>query len=154
MLITVKRISFEDCYQSENSAKTYLPGDTRSDSNVSEPTGTSTASIGPFLPKGSRPCLKPVPIVKDDGQWNEERRVEDESSIAHYERLDRQFQDYFVGPVPKDFYREFLPETASPMPRFRPSLVGALAQFNPTGEEQLLCRTLVSVVDIFVYDVC
>ena len=137
MLITVKRTSLEDLCQSENSAKLALPHP--HPKSYVDPSGvsTSTTSTSPLLPTCSRPSLKPIPIANDCG-------IEGSPSIAHYEHLDQDFRDYFVGPVPKDFFRELLPKATTPVPRLRPSLVGALAQFNPMSEEWSLCRPLVS----------
>ncbi|KAJ3475892.1 hypothetical protein NLI96_g11532 [Meripilus lineatus] len=144
MLIIVKRTSLEDLPQLENQAEAVLTHFSHSESTIPfdyvDRSDVSMAS--PLLPKGSRPNLKPIPIAKESGPWSMDLVVEDPPSVAHYERLDSEFRDYFVGPVPKDFFRELLPEATSSMPHLRSSLVGTLAQFNPMGEEQLLCRIL------------
>ncbi|KAJ3476890.1 hypothetical protein NLI96_g10846 [Meripilus lineatus] len=136
MLIVVKRTSLQDLCPSPHfsHSESETPFVYVDHSNVS--------MACPLLPKGSRPNLKPIPIAKESGPWSMDLVVEDSPSVAHYERLDSEFQDHFVGLVPTDFFRELLPEATSTVPHLHSSLVGALAQFNPMGEEQLLYRIL------------
>ena len=153
MLMILKRTSLEHLRQPKNQAKAVLPHLSHSESKIAldDVDHSDVSMASPLLPKGSRPNLKPIPIAKESGPWSMNLVVENSPSVAHYEHLDSEFRDHFVGPVPKDFFRELLPEATSSMPNLHSLLVGALAQFNPMGEEQLLCRILVSVFDVFVY---
>ncbi|KAJ3483563.1 hypothetical protein NLI96_g6237 [Meripilus lineatus] len=143
MLIIVQRTSLAGLRQPENQVTAVQPHFSHSESKIPiDNVDHSDVSIAsPFLPKGSRPNLKPIPIAKLGGPWNMDLVVEDTPSVAHYERLDSEFRDHFVGPVPKDFFRELLPKAMASMPHLHSSVVGALAQFNSMGEERLLCRT-------------
>lgn len=90
------------------------------------------------LPQDSRPDLRTTPVAKESGS---QFGFDDAHSPQRYETYDKEFRDYFVGPVDTELFLDFFPESTVSQPSLCRSLSDCLAQVN--GREPNLYPVIV-----------